>query len=83
MKFEKLRFKALGVGFKEIYCCGKLKSVIIAIVESMKKIKCNKDYEYNAYCKTKYHYVKANNNHFACTPTQVIDDQSCLPRKPH
>jgi hypothetical protein len=40
-----------------------------------------KDYEYNAYCKIKYHYVKANNNHFACTPTQVIDDQSCLPRK--
>jgi hypothetical protein len=37
MKFEKLCFKALGVGFKEIYCCAKLKSVIVAIVESMKK----------------------------------------------
>ena len=52
-----------GVTLKEFYCCGKLKSVSIAIAD-IEKSKCNKasDKEEGC-CKTKYQYFKVKDNH--------------------
>ena len=50
----------MGVGFKEFYCCGKLKSVLVSIADTNKQA-CTKE----GCCKTKYQFLKLNNNHVA------------------
>jgi len=50
----------MGVGFKEFYSCGKLKSVLISI-EGNSKQQCTKE----GCCKTKYQFFKLDDNHLA------------------
>jgi hypothetical protein len=52
----------MGVGFKEFYCCGKLKSVLVALTDNNKQ-QCTKE----GCCKTKYQFLKLNDNHLAST----------------
>ena len=53
-----------GVNLKEFYCCGKLKSVSLAL-SAEKTNKCSKGENDEACCKTKYQYFKVKDNHFA------------------
>jgi len=50
----------VGVGFKEFYCCGKLKSTFIALTDNS-KANCTMD----GCCKTKYQFLKLKDNHLA------------------
>src|SRR6476661_2308717 len=50
----------MGVGFKEFYCCRKLKSVLVSI-EGNSKQQCTKE----GCCKTKYQFFKLDDNHLA------------------
>lgn len=61
-----------GIVLKEIYCCGKLKSITVSFTVN-EKHKCCKYHERNGCSKTKYHYFKAQDNHFSATvtPTSV------------
>lgn len=57
-----------GIGFKESFCCGQLKTVIVAATVN-EKHKDNKAHENNGCCKTKYHYLKVKDDHLATTAT--------------
>ena len=50
----------MGVGFKEFYCCGKLKSVLVTLADNNKQ-QCTKE----GCCKTKYQFLKLKDNHLA------------------
>ena len=50
----------MGVGFKEFYCCGKLKSTLISLTNK-KQPACTKD----GCCKTKHQFLKLSDNHLA------------------
>lgn len=52
----------LGVGLKEFYCCGKLKSINVSIVQSEKE-KCGKGGDTDGCCKTKVHFFKVKDKH--------------------
>ena len=62
-----------GVGLKEFYCCGKLKSVGVAFADFGKDKSCKGDNGDEGCCKTRYHYHKVKDNHLAtdCTATQA------------
>lgn len=53
-----------GIGLKEFYCCGKLKSVTIALIDN-KEEKCSKGTHIEGCCKSKYQLLKVNDKHFA------------------
>jgi len=55
-----------GIVFKEIYCCGKLKTVTLSLTVNENHKCCH---EHNGCSKTKYHYFKAQDNHFGATVT--------------
>jgi hypothetical protein len=55
---------SFGVSLKEFYCCGKLKSVSVSLVNT-KKAKCNKGGVENGCCKLKFKTLKVKDNHFA------------------
>jgi hypothetical protein len=63
-------FSVFGVVLKEIYCCGKLKTVSVAATVNEKQ-DCHKQHNHNGCCSTKYHYLKAQDNHLASTATPV------------
>lgn len=50
----------VGVGFKEFYCCGKLKAVLITLDNSNKQ-GCTKE----GCCKTRQQFLKLQDNHIA------------------
>ena len=50
----------VGVGFKEFYCCGKLKSKYITLTDNNKA-----DCTTEGCCKTKHQFLKLNDNHLA------------------
>ncbi len=52
----------LGVGLKEFYCCGKLKSTSISIVQGAKQ-KCGIGDERSGCSKNKYQYFKVKDKH--------------------
>ena len=54
----------VGFSLKEFYCCGKLKSVTVALAQDTKQ-KCSKGDEKSGCCKTKYQYFKVKDNHRA------------------
>ena len=54
----------LGVGIRQFYCCGKLKSTNITLVQETKE-KCNNSDGMKGCCKTKFKSLKVNNNHVA------------------
>jgi len=57
-----------GIVLKEIYCCGKLKAVTVSFTVN-ENHKCCKYHQHNGCRKTKYHYFKAQDNHFGATVT--------------
>ncbi len=59
-------FSTFGVGLKGFYCCGKLKSVNVKLVEEGKEKGNSKNC-----CKTKYQYFKVKDNHFATAELTV------------
>jgi hypothetical protein len=50
----------MGVGLKEFYCCGKLKSKFITLTGNSKT-----DCTAEGCCKTKHQFLKLNDNHLA------------------
>lgn len=52
----------LGVSLKEFYCCGKLKSVTVALADDGKD-KCGKGDNKGGCCKTKYQFFKVSDKH--------------------
>ena len=52
----------LGVGLKEFYCCGKLKSISISIVPDAKQT-CGKGNEKSGCCNNKYQVFKIKDKH--------------------
>lgn len=60
---------SFGVGIKQFYCCGKLKSTTISLVEDSKE-KCGKGDENSGCCKTKFKSLKVKDTHI------VADDIS-------
>ncbi|MFL5740625.1 MAG: HYC_CC_PP family protein [Flavisolibacter sp.] len=61
-----------GIGLKEIYCCGKLKTVTVSITVN-EKHNCNKQHEPNGCCTTKYHYLKVQDSHLASTANSIAN----------
>lgn len=53
-----------GFCLKESYCCGKLKSVNLALQEYENQ-KCNKGDDKSGCCKTKFQFYKVRDKHFA------------------
>ena len=54
----------LGIGVKQFYCCGKLKSTSITLVENAKE-KCGMGNGMSGCCKTKFHSLKVKDSHIA------------------
>jgi hypothetical protein len=52
----------LGVGVRQFYCCGKLKSTSITVVQEVKE-KCSKSDAMKGCCKTKFQNFKVKNSH--------------------
>ena len=55
---------SLGIGIKQFYCCGKLKSVTIKLTPD-KKESCNKCNGKKGCCDSKYHFFKVRENHLS------------------
>ena len=55
---------SFGIGIKQFYCCGKLKSTSISFIEDNKQ-KCGKGNEKSGCCKTKYQSFKVKDTHIA------------------
>jgi len=55
---------SFGVGIKQFYCCGKLKSTSISFAEDS-KIKCAKGDKKSECCKTKFNSLKVKDTHIA------------------
>lgn len=53
----------LGVGIREFYCCGMLKSVDIAYATERKE-SCLKEDKTGGCCETSLHFLKVNDSHF-------------------
>lgn len=54
----------LGIGIKQFYCCGKLKSTAISFVQAAKE-KCDKDNSMEGCCKTTFKNLKVKDTHIA------------------
>ncbi|MEO6406576.1 MAG: hypothetical protein ABIY51_06575 [Ferruginibacter sp.] len=54
----------LGVGIREFYCCGKLKSSSLSFVSEAKE-KCGMDNAMSGCCKTKFKSLKVKDSHIA------------------
>ena len=67
----------LGIGLKEFYCCGKLKSVTITLVHEADE-KCDKGGKKSGCCKTEHQFLKIKDSHLApgdvFTPIKFIPE---------
>ena len=54
----------LGIGIRQFYCCGKLKSTNITLLQETKE-KCNNADGMKGCCKTKFKSLKVKDNHVA------------------
>ena len=54
----------LGIGIKQFYCCGKLKTVSISFNQEANE-KCNKGDKSGGCCKTEIQVLKIKDSHFA------------------
>lgn len=64
----------LGIGIRQFYCCGKLKSTSITLVQEAKE-KCSNKGGMKDCCKTQFKSIKAKDSH-------VGTDGLLLPAKP-
>lgn len=55
---------SFGVGIKQFYCCGKLKSTSVSLVEDSKE-KCAKGDKKSGCCKAKFNSLKIKDTHIA------------------
>ena len=55
---------SFGIGVKQFYCCGKLKSSSISVMQDAKE-KCSMGSEMSGCCKTKFHSFKVKDTHIA------------------
>lgn len=58
-----------GIGLKEIYCCGKLKTIAVTVDD---KYQCTKDNGHNGCCKIKYLYLKVKDSHLSTISTPLL-----------
>jgi hypothetical protein len=61
----------LGIGIRQFYCCGKLKSTHITLLQESKE-KCNNAGGMKGCCKTKFKTVKAKDNHVTGNSTTYL-----------
>ena len=61
---------SFGIGIKQFYCCGKLKSTDIRFVEQDNK-KCGNGDESDGCCKTKYQVFKVKDFHVAAEAINI------------
>ena len=54
----------LGIGVRQFYCCGKLKSTNLTFIQEVKE-KCGKSDAMKGCCKTKFHSLKIKDSHVA------------------
>ena len=54
----------LGIGVKQFYCCGKLKSTNIAFIQGTNQ-HCNNSDDMTGCCKTSFKSFKVKDSHFA------------------
>ena len=52
----------MGFNLKQFYCCGKLKSITISLIQNAEK-KCGKGNEKSGCCDNKYQFFKVKDNH--------------------
>ena len=62
---------SFGVSLKEFYCCGKLKSVSVSLVNT-EKAKCNKGGLEDGCCKLEFKTLKVKDNHFASIHPEAL-----------
>ena len=55
---------SFGIGIKQFYCCGKLKSVSV-VFDNFTKQGCDKGDGKDGCCKNKFQYFKVKDTHFA------------------
>ncbi len=72
-----------GIGIKQFFCCGILKSTGIAFTQPREQ-KCNEGGEKEGCCKIEYKNLKVKDTHFAASETnapakQIADLHICLP----
>jgi len=58
----------LGIGIRQFYCCGKLKSTNITLIQETKE-KCSNSDAMKGCCKTKFKSLKVKNNHITANST--------------
>ena len=67
----------MGFSLQQFYCCGKLKSVSVTIVQGNKN-DCRNGNEKRGCCNNKYQFFKVNDNHFTAdnikTPVKQFID---------
>ena len=69
---------SFGIGIRQFYCCGKLKSTTISFEQEVKG-KCGKGDENGGCCQTKFKSLKVKDSHIAAdainTPVKHFTDQ--------
>ena len=68
---------SFGIGIKQFYCCGKLKSTSISYVQKETGGKCGMGKCKRNCCKHKYHFFKLDDKHVASNVLNVPEKQSC------
>ena len=53
----------MGFSIKQFYCCGRVKSVSVTIIQHLQEN--DKGYDKSGCCKTKFQFFKVGENHFA------------------
>ena len=69
---------SFGIGVRQFYCCGKLKSTDISFVQQESKEKCGKGDVMGGCCQTKFKSLKVKDSHVAAdainTPVKHFTD---------
>ena len=65
---------SFGIGVRQFYCCGKLKSTKVTFIQTENK-KCSKDDGTTDCCKTKFKSIKVKDSHFAADGINIAGKQ--------
>ena len=61
---------SFGIGIRQFYCCGKLKSTTISFEQEVKE-KCGKGDENGGCCQTKFKSLKVKDSHIAADAISI------------
>ena len=61
----------LGIGIKQFYCCGKLKSTSLTLVQESKE-KCKNSDGMKGCCKTQFKSLKVKDSHMAADGNTIL-----------